>query len=85
VSRAGVIPNSLTQDEVGPIARTVTDAALLLDVMAGYDAADSITAFGKGHIPTSYAQLLRADALRGARIGVITNLFGTAERHNAVG
>ena len=40
VSRAGVIPNSLTQDEIGPITRTVTDAALLLDVMAGYDPAD---------------------------------------------
>jgi Amidase len=37
VSRSGVIPNSLTQDEIGPIARTVTDAALLLDVMAGYE------------------------------------------------
>jgi len=54
VSRAGVIPNSLTQDEVGPITRTVTDAALLLDVMAGYDAADPITAFGTGRIPRSY-------------------------------
>jgi len=84
VSRAGVIPNSLTQDEVGPIARTVTDAALLLDVMAGYDETDPITAFGKGHIPTSYAQLLGTDALKGARIGVITNLFGTAERHEEV-
>ena len=57
VSRAGVIPNSLTQDEVGPIARTVTDAALLLDVMAGYDPADPITAFGVGRIPRSYTQL----------------------------
>ena len=84
VSRAGVIPNSLTQDEVGPIARTVTDTARLLDVMAGYDAADPITAFSNGHIPASYAQLLGTDALRGARIGVITNLFGTAERHKEV-
>src|SRR5450432_1717928 len=81
VSRAGVIPNSLTQDEIGPITRTVTDAALLLDVTAGYDPADPITAFGKGHIPTSYTQFLRTDALKGARIGVMTNLFGTAERH----
>jgi amidase len=84
VSRAGVIPNSLTQDEVGPIARTVTDAALLLDVMAGYDPADPITAFGKAHIPPSYTQLLSVDALKGARIGVMTNLFGTAERHAEV-
>src|ERR1700730_10219314 len=84
VSRSGVIPNSLTQDEVGPIARSVTDAALLLDVMAGYDPADPITAFGKGHIPESYAQLLGAGALEGARIGVMTNLFGAAERHMEV-
>jgi hypothetical protein len=43
VSRSGVIPNSQTQDEVGPIARTVTDAALLLTALAGFDAADSAT------------------------------------------
>jgi len=84
VSRSGIIPNSLTQDEIGPIARTVTDAALLLDVMAGYDPADPITAFGRGHIPKSYAQLLDKDALKGARIGVMTNMFGTAERHREV-
>jgi Asp-tRNA(Asn)/Glu-tRNA(Gln) amidotransferase A subunit family amidase len=84
VSRSGVIPNSQTQDEVGPIARTVTDAALLLDVMAGYDAADPITAFGNGRIPSSYTHLLRRDALRGARIGVMTNLFGDGEPHREV-
>ncbi len=84
VSRSGVIPNSQTQDEVGPIARTVTDAALLLDVMAGYDAGDPITAFGDGRIPKSYTHLLSKDALKGARIGVMTNLFGKAERHREV-
>ncbi len=84
VSRGGVIPNSQTQDEVGPIARTVTDAALLLDVMAGYDPADPITAFGKGRKPRSYAELLHSGALKGARIGVMTNLFGTGERHREV-
>jgi Asp-tRNA(Asn)/Glu-tRNA(Gln) amidotransferase A subunit family amidase len=84
VSRSGVIPNSETQDEVGPIARTITDAALLLDVMAGYDAADPITAFGRGRIPKSYTHLLRTGALEGARIGVMTNLFGNEERHREV-
>jgi Asp-tRNA(Asn)/Glu-tRNA(Gln) amidotransferase A subunit family amidase len=84
VSRSGVIPNSQTQDEVGPIARTVTDAALLLDVMAGYDAGDPITAFGNGRIPKSYTHLLSKDALKGARIGVMTNLFGEGERHREV-
>jgi Asp-tRNA(Asn)/Glu-tRNA(Gln) amidotransferase A subunit family amidase len=84
VSRAGVIPNSQTQDEVGPIARTVTDAARLLGVMAGYDPDDPITAFGRTRIPASYTQFLNAEALKGARIGVMSNLFGTAERHEEV-
>jgi Asp-tRNA(Asn)/Glu-tRNA(Gln) amidotransferase A subunit family amidase len=84
VSRGGVIPNSQTQDEVGPIARTVRDAALLLDVMAGYDPADPITAFGRSRTPRSYTDLLRPDALKGARIGVLTNLFGREESHREV-
>jgi Asp-tRNA(Asn)/Glu-tRNA(Gln) amidotransferase A subunit family amidase len=84
VSRAGVMPNSQTQDEVGPIARTVSDAALLLDAMAGYDPADPITAFGRTRKPTSYTRLLKPDALKGARIGVITNLFGSEGRHRDV-
>ena len=84
VSRSGVIPNSQTQDEAGPIARTVTDAALVLDVMAGYDPADPITAFGRGHQPASFTHLLHADALKGARIGAMTNLFGKDERHREV-
>jgi Asp-tRNA(Asn)/Glu-tRNA(Gln) amidotransferase A subunit family amidase len=84
VSRSGVMPNSETQDEVGPITRTVTDAALLLDVMAGYDADDPVTAFGRGRVPKSYTHLLRANALAGARIGVMTSLFGKADRHRDV-
>ena len=84
VSRAGVIPNSLTQDEIGPITRTVTDAALLLDVMAGYDPGDPITAFSNGRIPKTYTHMLDRNALKGARIGVMTNMFGTAERHQEV-
>src|SRR5258708_34251186 len=75
VSRSGVIPNSQTQDEVGPIARTVTDAALILDVMAGYDPADPTTAFGRGPQPPSVPHLLHAEAVRGARIGPMINLF----------
>jgi amidase len=66
VSRAGVMPNSFTQDEVGPIARTVKDAALLLDTMAGYDPKDPITSFGIGKAPASHAAMLDANALKGA-------------------
>jgi Asp-tRNA(Asn)/Glu-tRNA(Gln) amidotransferase A subunit family amidase len=84
ISRSGIVPNSLTQDEIGPIARTVTDAALLLDVMAGYDPADPITAFGNRNIPRSYAELLNKEALRGSRIGVMTDMFGTAESNREV-
>ena len=50
----------------------------------GYDPADPITAFGKPHIPPSYTQLLSTDALKGTHIGVMTNLYGTAERHAEV-
>jgi Asp-tRNA(Asn)/Glu-tRNA(Gln) amidotransferase A subunit family amidase len=84
VSRNGLIPNSQTQDEVGPLARTATDAALILDVMAGYDPADPITAFGRGRQPASFTHLLHANAFEGARIGAMTNLFGKDERHRDV-
>ncbi|MGH6814271.1 MAG: amidase family protein [Hyphomicrobiaceae bacterium] len=84
VSRSGVIPNSQTQDEVGPIARSVKDAAWLLDVMAGYDPADPITAFSRGRTPSTYTELLDRDVLEGARIGVLTNLFGREDRHREV-
>ena len=52
--------------------------------MAGYDPADPITAFGRGHQPASFTHLLRADALKGARIGAMMNLFGKDERHREV-
>jgi len=84
ISRAGVIPNSLTQDEIGPITRTVTDAAHLLDVMVGFDPDDPITAFGVTRTPGSYTEELSRRALRGARIGVMQNLFGSEERHQEV-
>jgi amidase len=84
VSRGGIMPNSLTQDEIGPITRTVKDAALLLDVMAGYDPQDPVSALGVGRVPASYADGLEANALRGARIGLLENLCGRDERHAAV-
>ncbi|MGW3622934.1 amidase family protein [Streptomyces sp. NPDC000880] len=84
ISRHGVMPNSITQDEIGPITRTVEDAARLLDVMVGYDPDDPITAFGVGRTPGSYTDQLKGNALRGARIGVMTNLFGTEARHQEV-
>jgi len=84
VSRAGVMPFSTTQDEAGPITRTVEDAARMLDVMAGYDPDDAITAFGQGHRPPSYAASLDANALQGARIGLLTDFIGTEAIHAEV-
>jgi amidase len=71
VSRNGVFPARPTIDTLGPITRTVKDAALVLDVIAGYDPKDPVTAYAVGHIPTSYAASLTRDGLKGARIGVI--------------
>jgi Asp-tRNA(Asn)/Glu-tRNA(Gln) amidotransferase A subunit family amidase len=84
ISRSGVMPASTTQDEVGPIARTVTDAALMLDVMAGYDADDPITAFGAHHVPRTYSAFLDRNALKGARVGVLTDFFGNEPVHQDV-
>ena len=69
-SRAGVIPISAEQDTAGPIARNVTDAAVLLGAATGVDPHDSATAAQAGHAYTDYTQFLDAHALEGKRIGV---------------
>ncbi len=84
ISRDGIMPFSATQDEIGPITRTVEDAARMLEVMAGYDAADPITAFSAGHIPGSYTAALNRDALKAARIGLLTDFMGADAIHAAV-
>ena len=71
VSRFGMLPANPTQDTMGPMTRTVADAARVLDVIAGYDANDPVTAYAVGHVPPTYTLALRPDALRGARIGVL--------------
>jgi amidase len=84
VSRGGIMPFSTTQDEGGPIVRTVEDAARMLDVMAGYDPADPITAFSNGHIPRTYTASLDAGGLKGARIGLLTDFMGSDPIHQDV-
>ena len=71
VSRFGMMPARPSTDTLGPIARSVKDVALILDVIAGYDSNDPITAETVGHMPASYAQSLSAEGLTGARIGVL--------------
>jgi amidase len=84
VSTAGIIPVSFTQDAVGPLARTVADAAQMLDVMAGPNPTDPASAASKGHIPATYTAFVTTGALRGARIGVLQNFFGTGPEHAEV-
>ncbi len=73
-SRDGVVPLSHTLDIAGPLARNVTDLALLLDATVGADLADPVTAGADANIPDSYTTALDPDALRGARVGVLTML-----------
>jgi len=88
ISRTGVIPISHTQDSAGPMARTVADAALLLGALAGVDPADAATGGSRGHIPPeggNYTASLRADALKGARIGVARKqYFGYSDAADAL-
>ena len=76
-SRDGIIPLALTQDTGGPIARTVTDAAVALDSVTGVDAADPVTSEQQGLVPESYTSFLDADALAGTRIGYVTSMVST--------
>ena len=70
LSRSGIIPIAHTQDTAGPMARTVADAAILLDVMTGVDERDEATRASRGKAAESYTKLLDPDGLKGARIGV---------------
>ena len=80
VSRSGLIPYSDSQDTAGPIARCVSDAALLLDVMVGYDPEDARTAYSVGQTgPGSYLAATVNPQLKGRRIGLLRSLFGEGE------
>lgn len=71
LSRSGVIPISFSFDTAGPIARTVTDAAILLGALTGIDPRDDATTASQGHALTDYTKSLNKGALKGARIGVL--------------
>jgi amidase len=76
VSRSGIIPISHSQDGAGPMCRTVRDAAIVLGALTGMDAQDDATADSREKSYTDYTQFLKADGLRGARIGVVRKTFG---------
>lgn len=80
LSRSGIIPIAHSQDTAGPMARTVTDAALLLGAMAGVDGQDPATKGTKKRGGNNYLKQLDRDGLRDARIGVARNMAGTNPR-----
>lgn len=80
VSRSGIIPIAHSQDTAGPMARTVTDAAILLGALAGVDPRDGITRESRGRLRNDYAQFLDPKGLRGTRIGVARKSFGFSEK-----
>lgn len=83
-SRTGIVPLSSTQDIGGPLARSITDLAIMLDATVGADQRDDVTKGSAGHIPKSYRDELRGDALKGARLGVVRALFGSAPEDQEV-
>ncbi len=85
VSQAGVIPIGHSQDVVGPISRTVADAAAVLSALVGPDPRDPLTANSPR---IDYTQFLKTDALQGKRVGILRNFFlgkaGAGEHIDAI-
>jgi amidase len=76
LSRDGIIPLALSFDTGGPMARNVADVAVALGIMTGVDPADAATQKSEGRFDTDYTKYLKADALKGARIGVARDFMG---------
>jgi amidase len=86
VSRSGVIPIAHSQDTLGPISRTVEDAAITLGAITGIDTRDPATFASKGHSLHNYRPYLHTGALRGKRIGIWREgIFGFSPETDAVG
>ena len=83
-SRAGVIPIAHTQDTVGPICRTVADAAAVLSALTGVDPRDPATSESDGHFSTDFTQFLDPNGLQGARIGIVRQYFGINEHADRI-
>ena len=84
-SRDGIAPLSAARDVGGPMTRTVADAVAVLEVIVGQDPADPVTFESEGRVPDNYRQFLDADALQGARIGVLRQLFEEARDYDDPG
>ena len=76
LSRAGIVPLSLSFDTGGPMARNIYDVAVALGIMTGVDPRDPLTSTQAGLAYTDYTPFLKKDALKGARIGVVRDFLG---------
>jgi amidase len=83
ISRSGIIPIGHSQDTAGPMARTVTDVAILLGALTGVDARDPVTQESQGRASADYTAYLDAEGLRGARLGVARGLVKDNSRLQA--
>ena len=81
VSRRGIVPYSLKQDTAGPITRCVADAALMLDVIAGYDREDALTELCRDKVIGDYEKHLLQDGLKNKKIAVMQSFFGKEKQH----
>ncbi|MEQ8859157.1 MAG: amidase family protein [Pseudomonadales bacterium] len=79
VSRDGIVPLAFDRDVAGPMTRSVTDGAKVLNVIAGHDPADDYTSLGRGRLERDYTRFLDADSLRGKRIGSLRALVDTPD------
>lgn len=79
VSRSGIIPIAHSQDTAGPMTRTVSDAAILLNAITGVDPRDESTNSARGK-SADYTKFLDKDGLRGMRLGIARKHFGFNER-----
>lgn len=80
VSRAGIIPIAHSQDTAGPMARTVTDAAILLGALSAMDSRDVATVVHDLKFVTDYTPFLDKNGLKGARLGIARKYFGFSDR-----
>ncbi len=79
-SRAGVVPLANSSDIAGPMARTVSDAVEIFNVVAGEDPDDPVTAAAKDHRESDYRKFVVAGGLKGARIGVLHQAYEHPDR-----
>jgi amidase len=75
VSRRGIAPISHSQDTAGPLTRSVRDAAVMLGIMSGLDAADSASAAVGDRFETDYVRHVDPNGLNGARLGIARKFF----------